>query len=405
MRILGLITEYNPFHNGHLHHLAESKALTGADLTIAVMSGHFLQRGSLALTDKWLRAEMAVRSGVDLVIELPAIYACSSAEYFASGAVSLLHALGAQDLCFGSEDGAIGPFLTTARILAEESPAFRNALRIHLDKGLSFPDAREKALRTVLDSGAAGMAEPNNILGLEYCKAIMTQNISMTPHTIPRIGADYHSAEITGSICSATAIRQMVRSTDETPGFFSVMPTDAAKLMTRAYTEGNIASEERLFPIVQYLLRTLPQDKEPDISDSEHGLMNRLIQASRSAQGFDDLVRQAKTRRYTLTRIQRVLMALLLGIRSDTRECLGAPRYIRVLGSSDPGRHYLKTYRKDASLPVINNLARFSHKDSLLEEMLAYDILATDLFSMTLENPALRVAGKDYRIKSPFIGE
>lgn len=404
MHILGLVTEYNPFHNGHRHHLQASKTLTGADMTIAVMSGHFLQRGLPALTDKWTRAQMAVACGVDLVVELPALYACASAEHFAAGSVSLLHALGAQSLCFGSEDGAIGPLMAAARILAEEPPAFKEALRIHLDQGLSFPDAREKALQSVHISGAPLMNLPNNILGLEYCKAILLQNIPLIPHTILRIGTGYHSTEISGDICSATAIRKLIVDGSPSPSFETVMPAEAAALMHTARNTGNIASEERLFLLLQYLLRTVPEATGLDIADCDHGLWNRMTLAARTARDFEDLIRKIKTRRYTRTRIQRVLAALLLNIRTDTRERLGLPRYARVLGTTEAGRSYLKQYKKQGSLPVINNLSRFHTEDPLLSEMLAFDILATDLFSLALENPELRMSGKDHLVKSPYIG-
>lgn len=404
MKILGLVTEYNPFHNGHLHHLQASKALTGADLTIAVMSGHFLQRGLPALTDKWTRAEMAIRCGVDLVVELPVIHACASAEYFASASVALLNALGADSLCFGSEGGAIGPFLSTARILAEEPPAFKDALRIHLDKGLSFPDAREKALQAVRISDGSLMRLPNNILGLEYCKAILTQGINMEPCTITRIGTGYHSKEIAGRICSATAIRNMIDSSADVPEFQPVMPENAASLMSSAYQAGNTTSENRLFLILKFLLRTLPTEKGLELADSEHGLWHRMTLAAKTALNYEDLIRKIKTRRYTQTRIQRVLTALLLDIRYETRERLGYPRYVRVLGTSGAGRSHLRAYKKHGSLPVINNLSRFQSDDSLLSEMLDYDILATDMFSLALKNPALRVSGKDHLVKSPYIG-
>ncbi len=404
MRILGLVTEYNPFHNGHLHHLQTSKALIGADLTIAVMSGHFLQRGLPALTDKWTRAEMAIRCGVDLVIELPVVCACASAEYFAGGSIALLHALGAQAVCFGSEDGQLDPILSAARILADEPPAFKEALRLNLDKGLSFPDAREKALRALDLAGEAPMHLPNTILGLEYCKAILTQNLPMVPYTIPRIGAGYHATEIAGGICSATAIRQLIRKEGNIPDFHAIMPPEAASLMDAAFTHGNIASEDRLFPLLQYLLRITPPEQGLQIADCEHGLWNRMTQAVKAASSFEELVTKTKTRRYTLTRIQRVLTALLLGIRTDTRERLGSPRYIRVLGTSGPGRSYLKSYKKSSTLPVINNLSRLHTDDPLLKEMLALDLLSTDIFALALENRAFRISGKDHLVKSPYIG-
>lgn len=404
MRILGLITEYNPFHNGHLHHLESAKALTGADLTIAVMSGHFLQRGLPALTDKWTRAEMAVSAGVDLVVELPVIYASASAEHFAGAGVALIHALGATDLCFGSEDGEIGPLLAMAKILVEEPPAFKEALRFHLDEGLSFPEAREYALQAVRFSEPSLMNLPNNILGLEYCKAILSQGIPMIPHTITRIGTGYHSTEVAGNICSATAIRKMI-STDERPAAFAaVMPSEAAALMNAARQAGNIAFADRLFQIFQYLLRTVPAVRGLKIADCDHGLWNRMTEAAQTAVSYSDLIRRIKTRRYTLTRIQRVLTALLLDIRSDTRERLGPPRYVRILGTSPTGREYLKKYKKHGELPLINNLSRFHTQDPLLTEMLAYDILATDLFSLALENPELRTLGKDHLMKRPYIG-
>lgn len=404
MHVLGLVTEYNPFHNGHLHHLQASKALTAADMTIAVMSGHFLQRGLPALTDKWTRAQMAVQAGVDLVVELPAIYACGSAEHFAGGSVALLHGLGAQSLCFGSEEGDISTLLAAAKILAEEPPAFKEALRSFLDQGLSFPDARNRALQSVGMSGESLMKLPNNILGLEYCKAILVQDIPLIPHTISRIGADYHSTEISGAICSATAIRKLLIESDAAPDFRAVMPAEAAVLMDSALTAGNIASEEHLILLIRYLLWTTTSEKGLAIADCDHGLWNRMTLAAKTALTYNDLIQKIKTRRYTLTRIQRVLAALLMDLRSDTRDRLGLPRYARVLGTSAAGRDYLKEYKKRGPLPVINNLSRFHSDDPLLTEMLAYDILATDLFSLALENPALRVSGKDYLVKSPYIG-
>lgn len=403
MKALGLITEYNPFHNGHLYHLKASKDCTGSELTIAVMSGHFLQRGVPALTDKWQRAEMAIRSGVDLVVELPVLYACASAEHFASGSVALLTALGVQGLCFGSEDGELAPLMATAKILAEESPTYTAALRIQLDKGLSFPDARERALHSLFPQDGPRMKLPNNILGIEYCKAILRQGSPMPPHTIRRTGAAYHSTEIHGDICSATAIRALIKG-PETPQFGHVMPPEAAAIMDQAYHYGNIASEELLFPALQYLLRSMSEDRGLRVSDCDHGLWNRLVQAARTATSYDGLLQLTKTRHYTFTRIQRVLMAMLLGIDHDTRERLGLPRYIRVLGSSGVGRRYLKSNRKHFEIPVINNLSRHHSSDPLLEEMLSYDILATDIFSLALSNPQLRSSGKDWQIKSPYVG-
>lgn len=404
MNILGLVTEYNPFHNGHLYHLRTAREMTDADLTIAVMSGHFLQRGLPALTDKWTRAEMAVRSGVDLVVELPVLYACSSAEAFAAGSVALLDALGATDICFGSESGRLEPIQAAAQILAEEPPPFREALRLALDQGVSFPEAREAALKACLDDGDPVLKAPNNILGVEYCKALIKQNSVVRPWTLTRIGTGYHSTAVNQGICSATAIRSMVRGTDATP-LSTVMPPEAAALMNDAIHQGKICSEERLYPVIRYLLLTTAESEGLSLADNEHGLWNRLTQAARSAPSLEALLNQGKTRHYARTRLQRVLAALLLGIRQDTRQRLGFPRYARILGASPAGRSYLKAYGKSGPLPVITNLSRFRHEDPLLQEMLRFDLLATDLFAMGLESPELRTAGRDYLIPSPFMLE
>jgi len=404
MRILGLVTEYNPFHNGHLHHLRQSRLAAGADLTVAVMSGHVLQRGLPALTDKWTRAEMAVRCGVDLVVELPALYACSSAEGFAAGSVSLLGALGAGALCFGSEEGQLEPLRQAAAILAAEPPAFQEALRRHLDRGISFPEARDLALTEAAGGPLLQGGLPNNILGIEYCRAIATQGLAMEPLTIPRIGAGYHSTEITGAICSATAIRRLVTEASAPPDFAAVMPPAAAPLMAAAWARGAVSHEDRWLPLLRYRLLTTPEEEAMSLSDCDPGLWHRLRAAAEGAETYRDLTARAKTRRYTLTRIQRVLAALLLNIDAEARSRLGLPRYARVLGSSPAGRSYLRNLSKHCPVPLINNLARFTDRDPLLREMLAFDLLATDLFGMTLKNSALGRFGQDYRVPGPYIG-
>lgn len=404
MNILGLVTEYNPFHNGHLHHLRESQKISDADLTVAVMSGHLLQRGLPALIDKWTRAQMAVESGVDLIVELPTVFSCSSAESFAKGSMLLLHSLGAQTVCFGSESGAIAPFMSAAKILCEESPLFKATLREHLNSGISFPDARSRALHETLPKSLHISNAPNNTLGIEYCKAILAENLPLNAVTIPRVAADYHSTEISGSICSATAIRKLVTDSP-LPDFHSVMPPTAAALMDEAFRSGRVASEDRWLPIIRYLLRTFPENAAMGLSDCEHGLWNRMKAASDHAETYAALISDAKTRHYTLTRIQRTLAALLLNLTKDVRDRHPAPRYIRVLGSSAAGRTHLRTLKKNNSLPIINNLARFSDSTPILQEMLDYDILATDLFTLSLKDPQYRVNGADYSNRGPYIGK
>lgn len=245
---------------------------------------------------------------------------------------------------------------------------------------------------------------PNNILGIEYCRAIATQGLAMEPLTIPRIGAGYHSTEITGAICSATAIRRLVTEASAPPDFAAVMPPAAAPLMAAAWARGAVSHEDRWLPLLRYRLLTTPEEEAMSLSDCDPGLWHRLRAAAEGAETYRDLTARAKTRRYTLTRIQRVLAALLLNIDAEARSRLGLPRYARVLGSSPAGRSYLRNLSKHCPVPLINNLARFTDRDPLLREMLAFDLLATDLFGMTLKNSALGRFGQDYRVPGPYIG-
>lgn len=208
MNVTGIITEYNPFHQGHAYHLAESRRITGADYVIAVMSGDFVQRGTPAMMEKRKRAQMALHAGVDLVLELPSAHALGSAEYFAAGAVSLLNGLGVvTDLCFGSEQGELAPFLEIAPILNQEPAHFREALQTALREGCSYPQARAQALircgsacpgAISLEAAEleAFLSSPNNILGLEYCKALLRTDSPIRPHTLLRKGAGYHASAL-----------------------------------------------------------------------------------------------------------------------------------------------------------------------------------------------------------------
>jgi len=249
MKALGLIVEYNPFHNGHLYHLQQSRAVTGCEYVICVMSGNFIQRGEPALVNKWARARMALLSGVDLVLELPAVYAVSSAEFFAYGAVKILDSLGIVDsICFGSESGRIEDLDFIAGIVSEEPEPYKLFLKENLDKGLSFPAAREAALKSYLASGPKScddirslLNSSNNILGIEYLKALKRLKSRIKPHTIRRISNSYHTGELTGAISSATAIRKNIFdsvSLPEKAKFFHTMPESSISVLKEEFKNG-----------------------------------------------------------------------------------------------------------------------------------------------------------------------
>ena len=221
MRVLGIISEYNPLHSGHIYHINASREKTSATHTLCVMSGQFVQRGEPAIADKWARTRMALNAGIDLVLELPVVFSCASAEIFAYGAVRTLHNTGVVDFKFGSEQGEIGSLWRSASVLYEEPYEFKILLKQFLDEGLSFPAAREKALNSYLRELPENiMDQSNNILAIEYLKALMHFRSSIQPITIKRRGSSYNNTEMASSFSSATAIRNMIHSDNSLSGLF-----------------------------------------------------------------------------------------------------------------------------------------------------------------------------------------
>ena len=262
MKIVGVIAEYNPFHRGHLYHIGKAKEQTGADAVIAVMSGDFVQRGAPALLPKHLRAAMALEAGVSLVLELPVWCACGSAEYFASGAVSVLDQLGCVDsLCFGSECGDLPSLSRAARILEEEPEDFRAALKAALSRGLSFPRARQEALVSCAGSADAGavMEEPNNILGVEYIRAILRRGSRLEPATVRREGSGYHDQAPDPSYSSATAIRRLILEAgkDGLPAALrDQVPAPSARILAESYGSRHPVYADDFSLLLKYRLLT-----------------------------------------------------------------------------------------------------------------------------------------------------
>lgn len=393
MRTVGLITEYNPFHNGHLHHLQESLRCTGADAGVAVMSGHFLQRGEPALVDKWIRTEMALVAGVDLVLELPFPFACNSAPHFAMGAVLTLNALGVVDtLCFGSESGEMAPLQEIAQLLIDRSDAIEEGTRKRLRHGVSYPVARAEVLLE-LSPGLSleTMASPNNILGIEYLRALQTTSSPIQAFTIPRLGAGYHSTDVTGHIASATGIRKLV---SEGSKIDHLLPDACRKILKEALDEGSSLDYGRLFTSLQTFLL---QEVEclSGIYQVEDGLEQRLVNAAMTSTNYAELTDTIKSRHWTLTRIQRILSYVLLQITNDEmRDFLQqGPMYLRLLGATEKGREVLAKARAKRVLPMISDPARakatlrrfYSDRPEscrLAERMLNCDLRATRLYGL-----------------------
>ncbi|OWA33719.1 nucleotidyltransferase [Saccharibacillus sp. O16] len=404
MKTVGLVVEYNPFHNGHLLHLRRSLQASGAEASVAVMSGSFTQRGEPALLSKRARAEMALAAGVDLVLELPILYAMQPAEWFAFGAISLLDATGVADsVCFGSESGEIAPLVELAsRMEGGETPAMREALRQALAAGLSFPAAYAKAaLEQGGDSAAAALlGNPNDTLGLHYALALRRLASSMTPLAVRREQAGYHDADLPagGSIASATAVRAAIaRGEGGLNEAAPYLPASSLRVLRREAEAGRMLSagwEALAQPLFAALITRAPEDLAL-VPEAAEGLEHRIAAAlpRLPVPGVEALLDAIKTKRYTRTRLQRLLAHALLNHRGSpfSRENLArGPQYIRVLGFSTKGRQLLKTMKKTAKLPVVVRAADFPHPQ------LALDVQASAVHASAFPSPDIREMYADY---------
>jgi predicted nucleotidyltransferase len=413
MRIVGLITEYNPFHNGHQHHLRESLRVTEAEASVAIMSGHFLQRGEPALVDKWVRTEMALSAGVDLVLELPFPFACNSAPYFAMGAVQSLNALGVVDaLCFGSESGELELLDEIAEVLVKHQVDIEGETVAQLRQGVNYPVARSQALKAYLPHlDPEELASPNNILGIEYLRALRQTNSEITPYTIRRLGAGYHDTEVVGEIASATGIRRMLTEAKDVE---TLLPAECWSLLRNSRREGQCLDAEKLFAFLSAALMQEPETLQ-NIYQVDNGLDLRLAQAAMTAENYSGLAQLVKSKQWTLTRVQRILSYVLLKARKDEMQEFAdaGPRYLRLLGCSEKGQKVLARARKLRSLPIIddparagNNLRRFYSDNPdqarLAERMLAYDLRATRLYGLLLKKPLPGHRNRDF-FMSPTI--
>lgn len=359
MKTYGIVAEFNPFHNGH-EYLIEQGKKDGAEKTVCVMSGNFVQRGEPAVCSKWRRAEMALKCGADLVLELPVSWAVSSAERFAYGAVSLLNSMGCVDkLLFGCENAdADSLFLAASLSLSEEYSA---VLKKFLSEGLSFPSAREKAVLSLSDKRTAEILKtPNNILAVEYCKAILRLNSSMEPVCVNRTGVGHDSENLSEAFASASAIRKMLGSDFEKSADF--IPKKAFELLKKANDEGRVLKNLKKLdlPLISMLRRADANEISlvPDVSE---GLEYKIKEAAKTGTSFGEIADLIKSKRYTHSRLRRILLLFYLGIYSE--DLIESPPYIRVLGFNSKGRELLAQMKKTASLPVImryNDIGKLS---------------------------------------------
>ena len=407
--ILGIVSEYNPFHNGHVHHLQISKQLTKTDFTVAVMSGNFVQRGDTALVDKWTRAEMALKSGIDLVIELPTVYALSSAENFADGAVKILNSLGVVDfISFGSEIGEITPLLDVANILYKEPKEFSSLITAQLRSGLSYPKAREIALSQFFGSSqkySSIVSNPNNILGVEYLKSLKKHRSHIRPLTIKRDYADYNSTQEKNGVASATAIRTMIQNKKNV---HRVVPYETYELLEKCKEEGKIIPGLSVFEKeIIYTLRKMTLSEIAELPDVSEGLENKIKAAANNVNTLDELIASIKSKRYTQSRIQRILLYALLDIsKKDINQSKRVTPYIRVLGFNKHGKRIISAIAAaNPKLKIIVSVKKFleNSTDNVLKNMISKDILATNIYTLGYKNNS--IANLDFTHKVVEVSE
>lgn len=404
MKAVGLVTEYNPFHNGHLYHLNKAMELTGADISVAVMSGDFVQRGEPAVLDKYTRTSMALNSGVNLVVELPVNYAVSSAESFAAGALKVLDYVKADSIAFGSESGNIERLSKLAHILCDNEDTLYKEISKYTANGISYAAARQKVVEKLTDKDTAAMlTSSNNILAVEYLKAIIKNNYAIKPYTVQRQGDSYNDTDIRSEYASATALRENLKA-DNISEYIPVKAGLILSSNTNYIYPDDIT--EALFTRLLDILFASNYDKNvfienvmqyPDVSKEIAGrlyksamdMITRTVPQGAESKdngvfSFGSLCEHIKTKEVPLSRIKRALVRITLGLDKKHMEKYANEPYIRVLGFDKKGQEYLSYIRKTVEVPLITKTADY-------KEMLLDDIHAANIYNMI-------VAGK-YGVK------
>lgn len=409
MKTIGIIAEYNPFHNGHAYQIQKIREQTSADYIIVVMSGNYIQRGGPAIIHKYARTTMALHSGVDIVFELPVRYATSSAEYFAMGAVSLLDNLGCVDmLCFGSEHGDLESLSALSNLYLNETKELQNKIKQLVKQGLSFPLAREKAtLECFFQHDKNEMSQilssPNNILGIEYLKALNILKSSITPITIKRTSSDYHANELSyNGISSASAIRNQI-SIESFPSIKAHVPNQVYKELEKAYDVYCPITQNDFSSILYYTLHAPNHVDFKHCADVSPELARRIGKFKHSFSTFESLSNDMKTKQYTKTRVDRSLLHILLQIpqyKIKNKIAAEIVPYARVLGLNKKASPLLRS----AAIPIITKLADAHQKLSedamiLLEE----DIFAAHLYNRIIQDKFQYCMRNEYQISPIFV--
>ncbi|BBE31360.1 UPF0348 protein [Tepiditoga spiralis] len=410
MNVLGLIVEYNPFHNGHLYHLNSAKKIVSPDYTVAVMSGNFVQRGEPAIINKFSRTETALNMGIDIVFELPFVYATQSAGTFANGSIGVLERTNVvTDIVFGSESSNIEYLKKISNVLITQKKEYTNLLKYYLKKGLSFPNARKEALKKFFDNDTdieKIVEKSNDILGIEYLNNLNYYNSKIIPHTIQRHGSDYNDSEFKGKLSSATAIRKLIFE-NKISKIENSVPKKTLEILKREISKGNgPINLEKMREIILYKLRLSEREDITDILDIKEGLDKRFIEYSKRSKDINDLLKKVKSKRFTYTRVKRSMLNILFDLKDYEYKKYAeyGPQYLRVLGFNKKGQKLLNIIKKKSKYPIITTPSQYyqiykklikdlknedKKYDSIPEiflEQIKYDFKASNIYSLLYQN-------------------
>lgn len=394
MKVTGIIAEYNPFHNGHAYQIKMAKEMTHADYVVIVMSGDFTQRGEPAIIDKYARTKMALSSGADLVIELPVVFSTGSAEYFAKGAVSLLNNLNTiTHLCFGSECGDIKPLTSIATILSDEPEMYKSLLKENLKSGLSFPEARTKALINLLSeiTDIENLTKAsNNILGIEYIKALLSFNSNIEPVTVKREGNNYNDPNLSKTYSSALAIRKHIETGLNISLLSEQLPQNTLTILHEEYQKSYPILLNDLSSMLHYKLIMERRKGFADYFDVNEESNDRILNHMDMYTNASDFTLTLKTKDKTYSGISRSLLHILLNIKKKDIETLcqnGYTQYARVLGFRNEAAPLLSHIAQESNIPLIVKPSDFINTDNnLLKCQLQYDLDASCLYRSVAAN-------------------
>lgn len=382
MKVLGIVAEYNPIHNGHIHHINISKEIVDPDYTICVMSGFFTQRGEPAIFDKWTRARHAVQNGIDLVIEIPYVYACNSGRFFASAAMDLLYSTGVvTDISFGAESDLLS-LQQIVEVYLNESQ-LNTTVKSFLKKGNSYPKSLQLSIAEHDKNIAESLRHPNNLLGIEYLKRLQEKKYNIVPHAVMRLG-DYRSLD-NDEYISSTAARKYILAGDMAL-IRDKLPDEIS--LNKNQIDNILQSRLKLFDMIRFSVSKTSKEELKKILTVDEGLENRLIKSIPISGDLEHLIRLISSKRYTYARIRRMLLHIITGVtKADFGEILlNPPGFIRILSFNDSGAELLSIIknRKSSELPIITNLSPKLNFPESVERILKYDKIACDIYNILM---------------------